>query len=365
MKPTTFAIALFALALVGCSSKNGTPGIPTLSDAATVAAATRLPMSKPKVISLYHGCPLYASPNDSVINYNVTSQHVDTHSRAIMTHLGALAFTGGDTAPLEVVNLGNWQTPTFVVGAIPTGHPTPIQPGVYGGGVGATFPWRAGYMIEGSIPQDCTTSNCHVVTLITNKKQPSQKLTCTVYEAYRGNWTGSAFNAFDGIIDELGGEASYISQIVNKQANVTSAGIPLYGFTDWSDELGATIDHPVGALVPATAVMMAPSSHTNYSPRVGTTAGTCTSNCLAMGDILRLKPGVACPAGTKAVCTQLKTYGAVVTDIAFAPEFRLGRATDGSDRWAASASLKFLTALKLSNFEVVVREPMSYFQKHS
>ena len=82
-----------------------------------------------------------------------------------------------------------------------------------------------------------------------------------------------------------------------------------------------------------------------------------------MGDILRLKPGVACPTGTKAVCTQLKTYGAVVTDVAFAPEFRLGRATDGSDRWAASASLKFLTGLKLSNFDVVVRQPMSYFVK--
>ncbi len=361
MRPTTFAIALFALGLVGCSNQNGTPGIPTLTD----AAATRLPAgkSKPKVISLYHGCPLYASPNDSVINYNVTSQPVDVHNNAIMTHLGALQFTGGDTAPLEIVNLGNWLTPTYVVGAIPTGHPTPIQPGIFGGGAGATFPWRTGFMMEGSIPQNCSTGNCHVVTLITQKKVPSQKITCTIYEAYRSNWTGLAFSAYDGIIDKLASDTSYIYQIINKQGNVTAAGIPLYGFTDWADELGATIDHPVGALLPETAVMMPPSSHTNYSPRIATTSGTCTSNCLAMGDILRLKPGVACPVGTKAVCTQLKTYGAVVTDVALQPEFRLGRATDGSDRWVASASLKFLTGLKLSNFDVVVREPMSYFVK--
>ena len=319
--------------------------------------------SKPKVISLYHSCPLYASPNDSVINYDVTSKPVDTQNKAIMAHFGALQFTGGDTAPLEVVNLGNWQTPTYVVGSIPTGHPIPIQAGVFGGGAGSAFPWRIGYMIEGSIPQNCTTGNCHVVTLVTDKKVPSQKITCTVYEAYRGNWTGSAFNAYDGIIDKLSSDTSYIYQIANKQANVTAAGIPLYGFTDWSDELGATIDHPVGALLPETAVMASPASHTNYSPRIGVSTGTCTSSCLAMGDILRLKPGVACPLGTKAVCTQLKTYGAVVTDVAFAPEFRLGRATDGSDRWAASASLKFLTGLKLSNFDVVVREPMGYFQK--
>jgi hypothetical protein len=353
------AIALIALALVGCSSQNGKSDIPTLSD----AAAPHPLSTSTKVTTSYHGCPLYASPNDSVINYNVASRPVEKNNKAIMSHLGTLAFNGGDTAPLEIVNLGNAQTPTYVVGSIPLGHPTPIQAGVWAGGAGAMFPWGTGFLIAGSVPKNCV-GNCHVVSLIEKQATPGNPRSCGAYEAYQANWTGSAFTAYDGIIDELARNVTYISQIENKQGNVTASGIPLYGFTDWSDELGASIDHPLGALVPASSMMMPPASHTNYSPRVGVSLGTCKRDisCLALGDILRLKPTYACPPGTKFVCNQLKKYGAVITDVSLAASFRLGLGTDGTDHWAGSASLAFLSALKLNNFDVITREPMSYFK---
>jgi hypothetical protein len=251
------------------------------------------------------------------------------------------------------VNLASSLTPLFTVGTN-GGHNPPITSGPAGGGSGAQVPWLGGvFALEGTNTGTTCSGDCHWTTLNTQ--------TCLVYQGGGGEWTGTGFNSYNGFIDAL--DNTFTSQYANKVDNWSVAGIAGLGFTDYGEDASLTaIDHPLQVII-TTDALLSGANGVNYSPGIGNGGGTCSgaTNCLELGDIIRLKASASCTnsdAQVTLVCNQLKNYGGVIADTGSTPTFRFGLSANGTNAWH-TAVFTYLHTLILSNdFDLINRSAL-------
>jgi hypothetical protein len=179
---------------------------------------------------------------------------------------------------------------------------------------------------------------------------------------YGGHW-GSSLSGYDAVVGPL--NIPYANEFPYMDDNITAAGIPLIGFTDFGpDLLSRNIKHPVEFIMPTTHVVAYGSSiqGVNYATGIGAD-GACNpnnnadpDNCFVYGDILRLKSSYACPTDpvSAAVCKQLKKRGMVLSDTGEEGNLRMGLDDNGVDD-SGSYLFPWLSGLAFSNFDVITR----------
>lgn len=317
-----------------------------------VTTASWAPTGSPRPAAgryAYHGCPLYGN-DGKALEADISSAAIDPNSTAIISNISSSVNLGrsGDTSSLERVNLATNATTTYVVHAVSNGHHPPIAAGPYGGGAGAAWPWQDGFLIEGTSFTG-PPGDKHAVILNTQS--------CRTYEGDGVTWVRmkGPLSAYNGEIHNQ--NAPYHSQAGGSD-NVTVAGIPLYGATDYGEEASlGDIPHTIGLILPASVVLSGPNG-VNLSAGIGGDGACSGPLCTKYGDIYRLKSSVSCSSSDPQItllCTQLKKHGMTVTDTGSRAGLRFGLDTDGVDRWNSEVFTWFGGLTLSSDFDLVAR----------
>jgi hypothetical protein len=351
----------------------------TLGLCALAAAAA----SKPQLQNYtYHGCPVFASNDwfttDLIRGRSAYARNaIDPYSASIIANLAAAyGLTGVDFSKASypqdyAVNIDDGSPSWFMVPIVRArtwyGFYSPSSAGL----PKDLFPVRNGtYLQEGT--DNCTQSggDCHVVVLDTVR--------CIDYEAF-GKSSGAQPQLFaNGRFVAQGGGIADLTRPYNppQRVQVTAAGLPLMGSTDWGEDAvmydGPTCRTTNSCVIPHILQFLLPSPDVGVRGRVppasaGTTPCTIGSaycgraNTIPYGARLRLKSSYRCPGASmypqaNMLCNQAKQYGWIFADTTAwngAGGVRLGLSSDGSNPWHRDDDDEFLGRVRLTDFDVM------------
>jgi hypothetical protein len=346
---------------------------------APTAAPTAIPVAAGS--ASYHGCPLFAANDWFTTNLisggsSYVPSTVDPNSASIISNLSN-AYSSGlnfskDSYPDQyAVNIDNESSSWFMTPVVHAGTWYGFYNDAFGDDSNSNFPVTNGtFLQEGT--DGCTQSggDCHVVVLDTVK--------CVDYEGFGKNSSSQPQLWDNGKFVAEGGGVTNLRHAFNpaQRVQVTAAGLPLMGGTDWGEDEttynqsscrttnSCVIPHSVQFLLPNPNLgihgYVAPATAETTPCSVG--SSYCgSSNTLPYGARLRLKSSYACPSAASypqanMLCNQAKQYGWIFADTTAwsgAGGVRLGVSSNGSDPWNTSDINQFLGNVKLSNFDVM------------
>ena len=310
----------------------------------------------------FHGCPLYTAGDWFTTNLAAGSSSyvptaIDPNSGSIIANLAA-AYPQGNFA-------ANTVPAQAAVNIVPPAVATPKITGLnygfdddpYGDDPARTIPISSPFYQEGLKGCTSTSGDCHVVVLDTAR--------CISWESYTfdtTSWNGSTYKAEAAYVHNL--RRPYDVQYAGTNVGPTAAHTPLLGTTDWGEESALpAIPHIVGFRLGLPGV----ANGGYVAPATG--GQTCTSYCaykLPYGARLRLHAAYPCPSAATSpqahlLCAQLKTYGMIFDDTVGAANafgIRLGASSDGTNPWNSADYETFLSAVKITDFDVMQLGPV-------